>query len=227
LQQQDNKETAVYQRKLDQSKDQKEQYVLQIEGLFPGLEGFDLPEQKTALPSSYPLAEVSKPEHESWAKTELELRVGMGHDLLDELRQAVGLHSYLIRRSKKARGVKAMKKVSKYQASTSRQKGQIIRDYIQNFDRLNRLLQAGVISMQEQSGALQGLQRLDAKKDAQFFQAWGDQPGEYAEQNGLLISWIWRVAMLSPPGEDKVNDVRAMTKSWESEGTPLCTYDQI
>jgi len=111
-----------------------------------------------------------------------------------------------------------MKKVSRYQAKTSREKGQIIQDYIRNFDRLNRLVLAGVVAQDEVDIILQGLQQLDAKSDAQFFQAWGDQPGDYAVQNGLVVSWIWRVAMLSSPEEGSQGDVRSMTKSWESEG---------
>jgi len=198
------------------------QYIEQVTALFPSLSQVTLPDRKTALPSSYPVCETSRSEHLAWAKAELALRVGYGHDLLEELRHAVGLYGYLIKKSKKARGVHGMKNASKKQSGASRKKGQIITDYIRNWARLSRLLAMGLIPAGEEKKVLQGLKKLDTRKDTKYFRDWGNQTGNYAGQPTVEVSWIWHVAMADLPSipATPVNQetINHLVRSWESDG---------
>ena len=156
---------------------------------------------------------------------ELRLRVGYGHELIDELRRAVGLHSWLMAGKGKARGVKSMAKVSGSLKAAARKRNDIISDYIHNWSRISKLKDAGVLRADGFNSALQGLQKLDRQTDIKFFEEWGNRTGNYVPASGNGASWIWQVAMsgqIRQVNEDApLSDIERMTKSWESEGI-LC-----
>ena len=157
------------------------------------------------------------------------LRVGHGHELLEELRQAAGLHHYMVRRSGHARGVKGMKNSSHRQIIQAGKKGQLISAYVRNWARLSKLLSINVVAKEHQNDVLQGLQKLDGKNDVAYFVAWGEQKGDQGSKGvsdrALTCTWIWRVAMAQQGVElvDQMDQqgIKEMTRLWESEGRSL------
>jgi hypothetical protein len=210
-----------FSRKDEQLRQQLQFLRHQICSILPSLEALQLPADKSPIPSSLSSGYLNGDDLQSWAECELDLRIGIGHDYLAELRHAVGLQHYLLRREKKsARGVKGMQKVSRQQASTARQKSSIISDYIRNWKRIARLLSSGLIHVQEGEDRLKGLQELNSKRDVQFFEEWGTQTSNYMGHRNVNVTWIWRVAMEGQP--DAVilegSSVKRLTDAWESEG---------
>jgi hypothetical protein len=192
--------------------------------LFPEVCDLTVPDTKTALPSAYGIAIMGQAEHQRWALSELRLRVGLGHELIEELRRAIGLHSWLIGGKKKARGVKAMLRVSGTLKASARKRGDIIGDYIRNWARIARLNAAGFLPSRVYQTTLQGLQPLDSKTDIKFFQEWGNKTGNYVSDPTARVSWIWQVAMLRDARPSDAagtqTDIKTMTRAWESEGSP-------
>lgn len=145
--------------------------------------------------------------------------MGIGHDILQDLRTATGLHSYIMRRQKHSRGQAQMEKVSKCQDRASRKKQALVQNYISNWQKISRILRISNISHQRDI-LLKGLQPLSKDEDIRFFEEWGNQPTNYMEHSQVNLSWIWRVAMEGQP--DKVpiqsSEIKNLTDSWESEG---------
>ena len=194
------------------------------------MEDLVVADKKTALPSSFPIVMIGRPDHQEWAHIELELRVGIGHELLDELRRAVGLHSYLLRRASNARGQEQMKNVSGQQKMASRKKTHVISEYVRNWARLSKLLSGSALTNAQREDALQGLRQLNSKSDAKYFEEWGSRTGEYVASGKHSVSWIWWVAMLEnastsaqKPGK---SDIKSMTEEWESEGKNFSSFGE-
>jgi hypothetical protein len=165
-------------------------------------------------------ATLSSDEFYQWAKAEVYIRVGIGHDLLQELRISAGLHSYYVRRQKHSRGRAQMEKVAKSQNSASKRKSKLIGDYIKNWRRISEILKANKRLDMQKEGLLKGLQQLNKAEDVKFFEEWGSRTGDYSGFSNLSISWIWRVAMEGQPGSVSIggNEIKTLTDSWESEG---------
>ncbi len=153
-----------------------------------------------------------------WVECELELRVGIGHDILGQLRHAIGLHHYLMRKGKKSRGLKQSIGISKQQSNAAINKGKLISKYIKNWNRLNGLITSGVIPQRGAKQKLKGLQELNRQQDIRFFQEWGEQSTNFMDHQKLNVTWIWRIAMNNrSPGKYR-GSVKKMTDEWESEG---------
>lgn len=157
----------------------------------------------------------------AWASAELDIRVAIGHDILQELRIAAGLYNYFLRRQKHSRGVAAMKQVSESQSSVSRKKGATVSAYIQNWGRINNLIKSGLVIIDNAKSRLCGLQQLDSTEDVKFFEESGAQTSGYLGHTNLNVSWIWRVAMKDQPEHLRLDSsaMKAFTNDWESEGS--------
>jgi hypothetical protein len=171
------------------------------------------------IPSSCKKAIPGNDFHQ-WSKAELQIRVGIGHDLLQELRVAAGLHSYYLRRQKHSRGRVQMERVAKSQDSASKNKSTIISKYIKNWESISQILRNDNSLTDQSPTLLKGLQQLNASEDVKFFEEWGTQTGSYAGYSELNVSWIWRVAMEGQPSAliVKESEIKELTNSWESEG---------
>jgi hypothetical protein len=116
---------------------QRQELLQQTLLVIPELENKEISSDLAPLPSTYleaGLALGTDQQCLQWLKFELQLRVGIGHTLLEDLRHAIGLHHYLLRKvTKSARGDAGKKAASKQTASASKKKGGIIKDYIDNW----------------------------------------------------------------------------------------------
>jgi hypothetical protein len=155
-----------------------------------------------------------------WARAELFIRVGIGHDLLQELRMAAGLHSYFMRRQKHSRGRTQMEKVSKSQAAASRKKNAIVTSYSRNWEKISHIFSINSELNLIRDELLKGLQVLNKTEDVKFFEEWGVQTENYMGFTPLNVSWIWRIAMdgISQKFQVDRGQVKQLTDSWESEG---------
>jgi hypothetical protein len=163
---------------------------------------------------------ISSSDFHQWAKAELQIRVGIGHDLLQDLRVAAGLHSYYFRRQNHSRGRAQMERVAKSQDSASKSKSAIISKYIKNWQSISQILKNDNTLNSQSSTLLKGLRQLNASEDVKFFEEWGTQTGSYIGYTELNVSWIWRVAMEGQPKAIivKGSEIKELTDSWESEG---------
>lgn len=188
--------------------------------IFPSLHDLPAPNRQASLPSVYDFEETKNEAFRPWASAELDIRVAIGHDILQELRVAAGLHNYYLRRQKDSRGLAAMKHVSEAQSSASRKKGAAVSAYTQNWLRINKLLRSGLITVDGAKTRLCGLQQIDSAQDVKFFEEPGCQTNSYLGNENVTVSWIWRVAMKGQPDifPRNSNAMKAFTSDWESEG---------
>jgi hypothetical protein len=155
-----------------------------------------------------------------WARAELYIRVGIGHDLLQDLRMAAGLHSYFTRRQKSSRGRSQMEKVAKSQAAASRKKNAIVSSYTRNWGKISHIFSTHSDLHLTRDELLKGLQELNRIEDVKFFEEWGVQTESYMGFTRLNVSWIWRIAMDGTSQDFLVESgqVDQLTDSWECEG---------
>lgn len=206
--------------------------------IFPNFQD-DLPfADHSPLPSNF-LQEgidISHSHLVKWIRMELDLRIGIGHDLLQDLRHAVGLYHFLVRKVKKdARGDFERSKVSKQTSSASGNRDKIISDYIKNWNAINTIVKSDIVPNAKE--LLRGLQELDGQKDAKFFTEWGQQTSDYNVSNTYHMTWIWKIAMSGkvsevtnrsePEATDHNSESNALesgekaknfTEEWEREG---------
>lgn len=179
---------------------------------------------KAPFPSTFLQARrlvTASPHHMQWLKFELQLRVGIGHSILEDLRHSIGLHHYLMRKVvKRARGDKEKKAVSKQAADSSKKKTNLTRDYINNWDRISKIINSSIIPDSEAVRLLSGLEELNPQTDTKFFTEIGDQPTSYIGHRAPNVSWIWRIAMsIAEESEENPTSVGSLSSDdWESEG---------
>lgn len=207
-----NKDTALRESKI-------RNHNTEVQTLFPDL-NFDEATEGVAplLPSSY-TDSIGTLEGKVWAKAELMIRVGIGHDALQKIRIAAGLHNYYIRHQKQSRGREQMLRVARSQDSESKKKSKLISCYIENWSKIDILLKTYSHLRGQKKQILKGLQALNRSEDAKFFQEWGNQTAGYMGDSHRNISWIWTVCMenQSTPLMEK-SAIKKLTGTWESEG---------
>jgi hypothetical protein len=123
--------------------------------------------------------------------------------------------------TKSACGDAGEKAASKQTVSASKKKGGIIKDYIDNWKRIQQITSCNIIPNSEATALLHGLQELDSERDTKFFQEWGEQSTSYMGHRGLNVTWIWKVAMAGnalPGDRNDKQTIRDLTAEWESEG---------
>lgn len=190
--------------------------------LFPCLsnKGYGKNSKKAILPSN-----VENPTQSEgmvrFARAEIHLRVGLGHDILHEIRLTTSLHHYYSRRQKKSRSRIQVQQVSQVQSKTAKAQAEHISNYIFNWKALMDIFSNFPVLTCERNSLLKGLQQLNKEEDVKFFEEWGNQATNFSTSSNLNVSWIWRVAMEGQPNTYPVrNDgIKRLTDSWESEGS--------
>lgn len=196
--------------------------------MFPALEEDKDDEDVNPLLPSTCTETLQSPEGEAWAKAELMIRVGIGHDTLQRIRIAAGLHNYYLRHQKHSRGREQMLRVAKSQDSESKKKAKLVSCYIENWNKIEMLLNSYPRLRTQKKRIIKGLQSLNRSEDVKFFQEWGSQTQNYVEHSGQSVSWIWTVCMeeQGAPLTEK-SEIKKLTGTWESEGNYIeCTHSQ-
>jgi len=195
----------------------------QVQSIFPGIT-----KQDDNNSSSHWIALSSTCVHLSsddlylrWTSAELDLRVGLGHDLLQEIRNSTGLQHYYIRKQKKmSRGQKEMQHVARSQKTNSEQKLRFVRKYRSNWMSIQKLMEILGLRSEEAVLRTKGLRALPKNEDITFFQTQDITSGNHApdSQPSNSASWIWEVAMLDEVGICSTKSNLELVKEWESEG---------
>jgi hypothetical protein len=188
--------------------------------LFPYMSDCEMQTPRIALPSACSFSNQGDPQLLKFSDCELQLRVGHGHDILQKLRTAAGLHNYYVRKQKKeTRGLKNMTKVSNSQRAASAKKSTLISEYNQNWKLICKIFDLLSPSSEDRILKLKGLQELQ-DSDVRFFEEEGTQPSSYMVHTGLHVTWIWKVAMLDHPESNKIlqRGSEEIAHDWENEG---------
>lgn len=207
-----NKETTLRESKI-------RNHNAEVLTLFPDLEHNEANEGIIPLlPSSYADA-IQSHEGKAWAKAELMIRVGIGHDTLQKIRIAAGLHNYYTRHQKHSRGREQMLRIARSQGSESEKKAKLISHYIANWSKIESLLKKYSHLRAQKNHLIKGLQVLNRSEDVKFFQEWGGQTAEYMGHSHQNISWIWTVCMENQSARlTEKSEIKKLTGTWESEG---------
>jgi hypothetical protein len=197
-------------------------YNEEIYARFPELECNERNSDVLALPSNS-CGTANATLAEAWGRVEAELRVGIGHELLQEIRNYACLHHYITRKKQKdSRGNKQMEAVAKQQSTVASKKAVLVGKYISNWRQITAIFNVMPCLQSQKESILKGLQRLDREEDVKFFEEWGSQTGSYTTHSSLNISWIWRVAMEGRQPSQfsgaQLSELQKLTNSWESEG---------
>lgn len=164
------------------------------------------------LPS---LMEIEAGENQAlkrWCNAELDLRVAIGHDTLQRIRQSIGLQSFYSRKQKKqTRGQNEMQNVARSQQAVSKRKIQLIKKYCRNWMCIQKLINHMHLNAQDSALRLKGLQGLSSNEDLNFFV-------ESSQSHLPQLSWIWTVAMLDSSTSSLPQTSLQLVSEWESEG---------
>jgi hypothetical protein len=174
-----------------------------------------------ALASGYELEENTDPNWQRFNRQELELRVGLGHELVQEMR-AISSMSYRMQvyQSTQTKGVIRMKQVEQAQKRVSSRTGKVAADYNHNWLKIQALLDYGDIQPTESLALLRGLQQLNKDTDIKYFAAVGAQTESYMGHLTADASWIWKVQMLGTSSSAEPSDMQIALENWERE----CTF---
>ena len=173
------------------------------------------------LGSTYIPVNKHDPNYHKFCNYELDLRVGLGHELLQEVRVAAAESFGLHKRQESSRGVTDMQKVGRAQKSAATRRGKVVSAYTRNWKRVEALLGGPWIRPEERLMQLKGLQKLNPETDVRYYQEPGMQTGTFVIQAAKDVSWIWQVAMLgSVPGDGEAG-MRSTLASWEDECRPF------
>lgn len=154
------------------------------------------------------------------ADTERALRIGHGHDVLEELRRSLGIRSLLIRNAKAEHGTAANTRANEVVSRAEEQVNFWAAVYDRTWKSLDEL---GVTP-----GSSQGLQALHRTDDLHMLTTWL-QEKRYRETGQKNLPWIWTLGCermnVDPNDSDKVQEA---IKLWNQEGMlatmvrPLC-----
>ena len=154
----------------------------------------------------------------SYLDYELEIRVGHGHDLLERIRVAAGLHNFYVRKQTHSRGQIEMQKVAKSQSAASTKKSQAIQAYVRNWHKISSILKSSSLPTSKKQNRLKGLQELNGDLDVRIFQENGTLVKSFIPNKRACVSWIWRVAMLDGGELTVDSDFNDKATVWEAEG---------
>jgi hypothetical protein len=171
------------------------------------------------LPSAINLQQSTNHTYSKWLCAELDLRVGIGHDLLQEIRSnAAVLNFYSRKQKQETRGQQEMKNVARSQKSASGKKSQLVQEYSRNWNCIQILLKLSPRTVEEKRLCLKGLQAISSTQDFSFFPEIHNHASIKPMKSGEKISWIWRVSMLEEPKECSNRTLQELESEWEGEG---------
>jgi hypothetical protein len=161
-----------------------------------------------------------------YAKYELEMRVGAGHDTLNKLRTGVGLGTYLGRhhRKKQVDGQKDVVRMSSTRARANENIRNCVAEYRNTWKHIQGLMVYLGTSCDDAGHILKGLQPLN-DGDTRFLTEWVDDNKNYIPNRKRDLPWIWKVAMLDPGKGSKGSEVSETIEGWEREGMLLHIID--
>lgn len=165
---------------------------------------------RITLPSSFTPSQRHALGLEWLAEIEIKLRIGHGHDILDSLRKALGLRSFLTRHSRQQRvGYKGY----------TRSQNEIRRaqSIVKQWGHTYRRNWAALVALEVEGPILRGLQELKSD-DLKLLGAWLED--EQYRNPTANLPWIWRVSALSAVGKQQDDDeIATMVADWNEEGT--------
>lgn len=163
------------------------------------------------LPSSFSKTQRENLGLAALAKMEAGLRVGHGHDVLEKLRKALGVKSFLAKRANDR---------TNYRYHT-RSEGEVRRaqSIVNQWASIYRKNWDGLTSLDVRGPVLKGLQELK-KEDQVLLGAWLEDE-QYARPSTAL-PWIWKVSPLLASEKDLSDGkVAELVSSWNEEGGPV------
>ena len=194
-----------------------------VQSVFPEIiSEEDVPSNRVALPSACQFTDFASETYSHWINTELGLHVGMGHNLLQEIRNAAGLQNYYSRKQKKkTRGFAEMKSVAQSQKRIGTDKSRFVQKYNRNWKHIQTLLNLSSLSIYEKPLHLKGLRAITGAEDITFFTNMDDNGDRTTDSK---ISWIWEVAMLDQPEHKSNRTMEELVTNWESEGEAIIAW---
>jgi hypothetical protein len=171
-----------------------------------------------AIGSGYDLENNTDPDWKKFSRQELELRVGVGHELVQEMRSVSSMAYQLqVYQRPETEGVIRMQQVAQAQKRVSTRMGKVAADYNHNWSKIKALIDCSGIPPSESQALLRGLQVLDRKTDFKYFISPGAQTESYMGHLTADATWIWKVQMLGKAASAEPADMRAALKNWERE----------
>lgn len=140
------------------------------------------------------------------AKDERDLRTGHGHDILENLRDAIGFKAICIRQSRETRGYVRHGRTEALVRRSQKVVDQWIKTYNLNWGRLSNL--------GPENASFSGLRPLK-KEDTTSMSTWLVDR-KYADA-GTELPWIWVITRLNFGEQD--GDIISQVKQWNEEGT--------
>lgn len=161
------------------------------------------------LPSSFTGPERQNLNLDALAAIEAELRIGHGHDVLEKLRKALGVRSFLAKKSRDR---------TNYRTHTHSQeeirRAQLV---VKQWGRIYRKNWAALSALDVKGAALRGLQELK-DGDLTLLGAWLED--EQYRNPGVNLPWIWKLSPLIAEGGEGMDgdEVAGLVASWNDEG---------
>ena len=190
--------------------------------MFPSLEGLQILEGAVTLGSAYSLDDISDPEIRKFCYQELELRIGLGHELVQDMRTVSSL-LYRLQDEQWTRssGVEEMKKTAAAQKRASNTRSKHATDYNHNWRRIeelrNGLIQCDYVTLEKAEQQLRGLQKLNVERDIRYYAKPGQQTTAYSAFADPEASWIWKIQMLGSSLSTDPEDMERSLRIWERE----------
>jgi hypothetical protein len=178
----------------------------------------DLQAHQLALGSSYDAEYRSNPDFDRYCQNELVVRVGYGHDILNKLRLLSGLRVFYIHKHKGSRGLNEAQQAGQTQKRAKKDQHHWVKAYVDNYKKLQVLLDATNASEEDKELRLKGLQQLNGEEDVALFNEWARKVREGDGEGTGAIPWIWTVAMLEDATGNGRRSTKDMLLEWESEG---------
>jgi len=183
--------------------------------------GHRLPEHTIALPSAFNEDLYQLTCFSYFAKAELEIRVGHGHDILDRIRKAIGLKTFLFRWHKtEVRGLAESQKVSSARTRAKVNLDHFVNQYKRNWIAITKIIQGLALHLNsdlECIEVLKGLQKIESD-DLRMLSDWVDDTPDYHPNRWESMPWIWKVGRYES-AEVNQSEVKTIVEEWEEEGT--------
>jgi hypothetical protein len=200
------------------------EYRKEVLEMFPSLESDQLVNGTVSIGSSFSRRSATDdPEFRRFCQYELDLRVGIAHELLQEVRDATSLGYRFNNKSKMAWGVEAYQETAPAQKRAAAKRDRVASDYNYNWGKIQHILENDWIPANERTSKLRGLQKLDPKKDMKYFAPDGHQTYGFMGHLGHLdsntdeVSWIWMVPMLGVATSSNREVFQRAVEEWVDE----------
>lgn len=214
----EKKHTQTYKIRLSDVETRIAKHYSCARSIFPDISEEEVVAPGIALASSFTQLHLEDPGFIAYLDYELELRIGHGHDLLEVIRLAAGLHNFYVIKQRHSRGQLEMQKVAKSQSAAATKKSRAVQAYTKNWFKITQILNCRSLPSVKRVDRLKGLQELRGDQDVKFFESNGVLTNSFVSDAKLNISWIWQIAMLEAPDMMGQSSARERVHIWEKEG---------